>query len=192
MDLNLEPKPENLQKKKQTAVGLAAGACLALIACCFMHSWMSPAGGIEGGLSPLSMKICYRGECESMSNKDLIAKVNEELPKKDRKSPVFWITGYMVLGLSLLGAGALAAAAITIYQGKWITTPMPLPSLALLLVFLDLIVGMVFVATNPTKGTRMQFGVDTGFWLFGVGVVLAIVSAQMLVKFKPVDPDLTF
>jgi hypothetical protein len=53
-----------------------------------------------------------------------------------------------------------------------------------------LISGCVFVATKP--GPAGMVGVGMSFWLFGAGVVMGIVGAQMLAKvIRPPDPEWT-
>ena len=167
MDLDLNPKPENPQQKKMIAMGIAIAAALAITTTLFTHRWLAAGGGLDAGFGLMSLKVCDPGgECQSQSNKELIDQYNATAGRfgrgDDKKGPGFWLAGYATL---VTGA------------------------LAVIFLFLALIAGCVFVATNPSRGTTLQLGVGWSFWVFGVGVVGGIVGAQLLAKFKPVEHD---
>lgn len=109
------------------------------------------------------------------------------LPEKEKRSPVFWITGYVILIGGLASVVFLGISVALVAKGKFYLGKVAPMSLALLALFLSLIAGGVFMATNPTRGTALQLGTGWGFVAFGAGVVLGIVGAQMLTKFKPAD-----
>jgi amino acid transporter len=189
-ELNLEPVPEDPVKKRRIAVGVAAAAVVALAISLFGGHWLAPADPLQGGMGLRGYKICFNDSCESRGNKELIDDWNES-NRSDKKSPVFWVAGYVTLGAIVLAIALLGAAALLVSRGRFYLGRSLAPTgLALLLLFVALIAGMIFVATNPTKGTAIQLGVGWTFWLFGVGVVTGIVGAQMLNKFKPADFNL--
>jgi hypothetical protein len=188
MALNLEPVPENPAQKKLIATIVAGAAILALALTLFTHRWLKAGGDLDAGVGLFGVKICPPdGDCETMSNKEMIEKYNESADTfgHEKKSPVWWLAGYATFGMILLSIGALIAAIVLVHNGKFFLGSMAPTSISLLLLFLTLIVGMIFVATNPTKGEAMQLGVGWTFWIFGVGVVGGIVGSQMLNKFKP-------
>ncbi len=117
------------------------------------------------------------------------------------KSSIGWLTGWITLVLIGLAVLSLGAAVVLVAQGKFFLGPIAPTSWAILCLFLALIAGCIFVASNPTRGENLdllfmfkydasfQLGVGWSFWVFGVGVVLGIVGTQMLVKFKPAPID---
>lgn len=187
MGLNLEPVPENPAKKRQIAFGVTGAACLLILVALFTKSWLRPADPLEGGMGVRSYEVCFGDDCESGTNKGLIEKFNQMLPEKEKRSPVFWIVGYVILISGLASVAFLAIAAALVAKGKFYLGKVAPMSVALLFLFLALIAGGVFMATNPTRGTALQLGTGWGFAVFGAGVVLGIVAAQMLTKFKPAD-----
>lgn len=189
MGLNLEPVPEDPAKKRMIAFVVTGVACVAILVALFTKGWLAPADPLEGGMGLRSWEICYEGECEGQTNKALIDELNERASDSDKKSPVFWVMGYATILLGLISVGLLAAGAVLVHKGRFYLGSIAPPSLALLTLFLALITAMIFVATNPTKGTGMQLGAGWSFWTFGVGVVGGIVGAQMLMKFKPAPGD---
>jgi len=199
-DLNLEPVPENPAKKKQIAFIVAAVAILAIGATLFSHNWLSAGGEIEGGLGLRGYEICFMGQCQSQSNKALIDDFNEGEKRKaemlggkaDTKSPAFWIAGYLTLVAGFGTILSLGLAIAMVAQGKWWAKPMPPTSAAFLFLFLGLAGAVVFLVTNPTSGTAFQLGTGWAFWVFGLGTVVGIAATQMLAKFKPAEPELTY
>lgn len=198
MGLNLEPVPENPAKKKMIAYVTTGVACVLLLAALFSGRWLAAGGGIDGGMGLRSLEVCMGGECESMTNKELIDKHNEQVKemkemgyggKAEEKSAIFWIAGYLTLVCGLLSVLALAASAAMVAKDKFVTKPMAPTSAALLFLFIGLLGAVLFLVTNPTRGMAFQLGTGWGFWVFGVASIAGIAAAQMLVKFKPADPD---
>jgi hypothetical protein len=191
MGLNLEPVPENPVKKKQIALAVTAAAVLMLAVALFTKSWLAPADPLGGGMGLRSYHITFKGETVGEgTNKALIASHNERARKSDKKGPAFWIAGYGTLIVGLLAIAALTTAGVLVARGGFFLGPIAPSSVALLTLFLVLVLGAVFLATNPTRGTNFQLGASWSFWLFGAGVVTGIVAAQLLNKFKPADPEL--
>lgn len=195
-DLNLEPVPENPAKKKQIAFAVAGAAVLALVLTLFSHSWLRAGGGIDAGFGLRSMNVCMGGECESQTNKKIIDEHNknaEEMReagfgKVETKSALFWIAGYLT-GFAAVGAiVCLILSVVMVAKGQFWLKPIPPTSGAFLFLFIGLLGAVVFLVTNPTKGTGMQFGTGWAFWVFGIGTVTGIVASQLLVKFKPAEP----
>jgi hypothetical protein len=116
-----------------------------------------------------------------------------KLPEK--KSMVGWLTGWITMILLGLSVISLGAAVIQVAQGKFFVGPIAPTSWSILCLFLSLIVGCIFVASNPTRGENLdvllgyQLGVGWSFWLFGAGVVLGIAGTIQLTKFKPAPVD---
>ncbi len=118
-------------------------------------------------------------------------------PRKlpETKSMASWLTGWITMVLIGLAVLSMITAVVLVAQGKFFLGPLAPTSWAILFLFLALILGCIFVASNPTRGERLdvllgyQLGVGWSFWVFGVGVVLGIAGTQMLVKFKPAPID---
>jgi hypothetical protein len=85
--------------------------------------------------------------------------------------------------------GLLVAAGLA-YARKTPDLRIAPTTIALLGGMLALISGCVFVATKP--GPAGMVGVGSSFWLFGVGCVVGIVSAQLLARVnRPPDTEWT-
>jgi hypothetical protein len=206
MGLNLEPVPENPVKKRQIAMMVAVAAIVALGLAAFSKSWLrAEKGSSRVAMGLIRAELCDRGACNTMSDREFVKSIiNDQIDRLKeigvpgvpaKRSPASWIAGWITLVLVVLAAGSLLAAVILIAQGKFFLGPFAPTSLALLLLFLSLIAGCVFVATNPTTGKDMQemlpfrLGVGWSFWVFGAGVVAGIAGSQLLAKFKPAEPD---
>lgn len=195
-DLNLEPVPENPAKKKQIAFAVAVAAILAIGATLISHSWLRAGGGIDAGFGLRSMKACGGGECMSQTNKAIIDEINknaEEMReagfgKGETKSALFWIGGYVTIIAGLGAIISLVLSVVMVAKGQFWLKPIPPTSAAFLFLFIGLLGAVIFLVTNPTKGTGLQFGTGWAFWVFGVGTVTGIVASQLLVKFKPAEP----
>jgi len=187
-ELNLEPVPEDPVKKRRIALGVTAAAIVTLAITLFARHWLAPADPLQGGMGLRSYEICVHDHCDSTSNKELVQRMNDRPYRLEKKTPVFWIAGYATTALIGLSIVLLGAAAVQVGRGRFYLPGRIAPTgLAFLSLFLTLICGMIFVATNATKGEAIQLGVGWTFWTFGAAVVGGIVGAQMLNKFKPSD-----
>ena len=191
MELNLEPKPENPVQKRNIAMALAFISAVMVVVPLFTHAWLRAPEGIDIGFGLMSLKVCEDGACTTIGNKELIDQYNDAAPKSEEKGPMFWLMGYATLGFGLLAAASLIVAGVTLGQGKLMIRPFAPTSTAMVFLFLALVTSCVFVATNPTRGgfQIMTLGVGWAFWVFGIGTVLGIVAAPMIIKFKPVEHD---
>lgn len=198
MGLNLEPVPENPAKKKLQAYIVTGVACVLMLVTLFTNSWLGAGGGVEGGMGLRGYELCMRGDCIDGSNKGLIDEHNARVKemkemgyggKAEEKSSIFWIAGYLTLAFGLLSVIALIASAVMVAKDKFVTRPMAPTSAAMLCLFLGLLGAVLFLVTNPTRGMAFQLGTGWGFFGFGAGSIAGIVAAQLLVKFKPADPD---
>jgi hypothetical protein len=168
---------------------LAGIASFALVAACFSHRWLTNPYLGDMGFSPLSLKACNDGDCESASLFELVDKSREAYFDEARVSMAFPVGG-MVAFVSLLLAvvGLLGAAGFALAK-KPSTLPISPATVAILGIMFGMIAGCVFVATKP--GGTGGVGVGWSFWAFGIGCVAGIVAAQLLAKqIRPPDPDL--
>jgi len=87
------------------------------------------------------------------------------------------------------GAVALTVEVLLVIKDRMPDRISP-TSLALLFLFLALVSGCVFVATNPTAHTSAQAGVGWAFWAFGAAVVGSMIAVFMLARLKRARPDM--
>jgi hypothetical protein len=131
------------------------------------------------------------GTCVSLSTSELNDLIGglDLLNRAKLTSGAFPIAGWIAFGGCLAAAAALAVAWVIALLRRRPELPVSPPSIALVGVFVAMGAGCVFVATKP--GPSGMVGVDLGFWAFGAGTVVAIVSAQLLARvIRPVDRDL--
>jgi hypothetical protein len=107
----------------------------------------------------------------------------------DHASAAFVPAGWAALvllglaGLMLLIAAAIAAT------GRRPQLPVSPCSLAVVALGLDLLCGIVFVATKP--GPSTMIGIGPAFWIFGGGILFGTAAALLLARaIRPLDPDL--
>jgi len=205
--------PETPKKDtRMLALGLSVAAAVCMIYAGFTHRWLANGNKhMEYGFGLRNNFECATTfepsdfqmgepapdakpteECTTRSNAEVVSDF-EELEKTTHEKlassafvPAGWVTLVAILLSSL---GLLAAAALA-----WRTIAKDLPvaptTIALLGGMVGLISGCVFVATKP--GPPGMVGVGLSFWMFGVGVVMGIVGAQMLAKvIRPPDPEWT-
>ncbi|MBA3461333.1 MAG: hypothetical protein H0T46_15325 [Deltaproteobacteria bacterium] len=189
MNLNLDGKP---RENRMLAVGLAVVAAGLLIFAAFSRNWVSRPGP-DIGFGPMGCTNCamFAGaEGGDMSNAEFISLIRELDPVAAKTaSSAFSPMGWATFGLSLLGALGLLGAAFLGFTKSRKPLPIAPSTIALIGAMLSLITACVFVATKP--GGPGFVGVSMGFWLYGIGAVMGIASAQMLAKLtRPEDPDL--
>jgi len=90
-----------------------------------------------------------------------------------------WITA---IALWIAMATLLLSAALVL-RGTMFYRPMSPTTMSLLAQLVALIAGCVFVAQARALGT-----VGPAFWVFGPSIVVGIIAAQQLAKFRPPDP----
>jgi len=163
---------------KVTAIALAAVAAAALMVATFSSYWAIelPSAGI--GLGLRGQTACVGGACETTSYAELAAQPDAEGAFRS----LYWF-GWITTGAAWLGAAMLVVSALLVAVGRMFYRPMTPTTLALLALGVALITGCVFVALARPVGT-----VGWAFWVFGVGVVLGLLAAQRLARFKPGDP----
>ncbi len=189
MNLNLDGKP---RENRMLAVGLAVIAAGMLIFAAFSRHWVSRPGP-DIGFGPMGCANCamFAGaDGGNMSNGEFISLIRELDPAAAKTaSSAFAPMGWATFGLSLLaGLGLLGAAFLGFTRSKK-SLPIAPTTIALLGTMLSLITACVFVATKP--GGPGFVGVSIGFWMYGIGAVMGIASAQMLAKLnRPEDPDI--
>ncbi len=207
-----QPKPAN----HIIAIVLAALAAGALGYACVSKMWLFNPRNMqhfEVGYGLMSMYECSpEGECRSMSNSAFVDEWHKELAdireraKKDPTDPqvqafaaqaneelhvsnAFPAFGLITLVCTAIAALSLLVCAGLVLAGKRILWPVMPTTTAILGIAVGLITGCVFVATKP--GPAGYVGVQLGFFLFGAGVLVGIVSTLMLNKLlRPHDPDL--
>lgn len=185
---------------RQLAMALAAAAAVCMIYAAFTHHWLANGNKhLEFGFGLRSAFSCgtdYGGKttCEWRSNDDVVTEF-KELEKASRSpqklaSSAFVPAGWITLISIILGALGLLAAAGLAFKKLAPDLPIAPTTIGLLGCMVGLISGCVFVATKP--GPPGMVGVGMSFWLFGAGVVMGIVGAQMLAKvIRPPDPEWT-
>ena len=163
-------------KRKSTARILCLIAAAMVILPCVGLDWMrAPARYGDIGMSLTSMEMCGRdfdgdSKCQTMSN--------FEVAKMARSSKAFAYCGIATLVLSVVGGLALAAAGGLAFKDRFIRKPMALTTIALLALCLSLITACIFVGAKPSG----PLSISWPFFMYALGVVLAIAGAQMLAK----------
>jgi hypothetical protein len=189
--------------KKDTrtlATALAAAAAVCMLYAAFTHHWLANGNKhLEFGFGLRSSFACgtdYQNNttCDWRKNADVVDEFRElekssHSPQKLASSafvPAGWITLFAILAGAL---GLLASVGLALKKAAP-DLPVAPTTIGLLGCMVGLISGCVFVATKP--GPAGMVGVGMSFWLFGAGVVMGIVGAQMLAKvIRPPDPEWT-
>ena len=176
------------------SIGLAVLAAGLLIVAALSRHWLANPAMNDLGFGPMGCANCCLPRLEpgcGMSNGAFVDAVRAADPvhSADQTSGAFAPTGWITFGLCLIAALGLLAAAFVAFRNRRPELPIAPASIALLAIIGAMISGCVFVATKP--GRAGFVGVNSGFWAFGIGLVLGIVAAQQLAKvIRPVDPDL--
>jgi hypothetical protein len=188
---------------RMLAIGLAVGAALCLIYAASTQQWLANSSRfVDIGFGLFSNHECTvssswsaRGEVEQTyskgGNAEFIERWRRLGPEAQKlASSAFAPAGKVTFVLIVLAALGLLVAAGLAYARKTPDLPVAPTTIALLAGMLGLISGCVFVATKP--GPAGMVGVGSSFWLFGVGSVIAIVSAQLLARVnRPPDTEWT-
>ena len=118
--------------------------------------------------------------------------VEQALPKPgllDHASAAFVPAGKVAFGLLGIAALALVIAGAIAILGRKPQLPVSPCTIAVVALGLDLLAGLIFVATKP--GPTSMVGVGPAFWVFGGGVLIGTAGALLLARaIRPVDPDL--
>jgi hypothetical protein len=189
--MNLDLNPKSKKDNRMLAIGLAIGAAALLTFAAFSRTWLARPESI--GFGPMGCQMCNLsdGGESGMSNAAFVESMRSTMGDEGvrNSSSAFAPMGWATFGLCLIAALGLLAAAGIAFKKKQPDLAMAPTTAALLALMVSLITGCVFVATKP--GGPGFVGVALGFWAFGIGAVMGIVSAQMLAKInRPVDPDL--
>jgi hypothetical protein len=198
---------ESAPKKdiRKLAMGLAIAAAACMLYAGFTRQWLVNGNqylefgfGLRGNYEcSTSYATDYAGggekkskteDCSSRSNAETVADFKRLDPKLG--SGAFVPTGWITFVAILLAAAGLLAAAAMAATNKVVAAPIAPTTIGLLGGMVALVTGCVFVATKP--GPPGIVGVGLSFWIFGVGTVMGILSAQMLAKqLRPPDPEWT-
>jgi hypothetical protein len=165
-----------IQKRKKTARVVCIVAAVLVLVPCLGLRWIKAPRGIDAGVSLLFVSA---GD-ESESNLNAVDKINEYASDKDKIIGTYAYAGIATLFFAVVAAGALATAGGLAFKDKFIRTPIPLTTVALLALCISLICGCVFLGAIP----HFAFGggVSWPFFLYGTGVVTGLAGAQMLGK----------
>jgi hypothetical protein len=171
-------------KRKKTARVVCIVAAVLVLVPCLGFRWIKAPRGIDAGVSLLFVSA---GD-ESESNLNAVDKINDEVErfnefapsKQDKILGTYAYAGIATLFFAVISAGALATAGGLAFKDKFVRTPIPLTTVALLALCISLICGCVFLGAIPHFG--FGGGVSWPFFLYGVGVVTGLAGAQMLGK----------
>jgi hypothetical protein len=173
--MNTDADALTLKRKKTARVVCIVAAVLVLVPCLGLR-WMKAARGVDAGVS----LVFVSAGGESESNLNAVDMINQYASDKDKIFGTFAYAGIATLFFSVIAAGALATAGGMAFKDKFVRTPVPLTTVALLALLAALICGCVFLGAMP----RFAFGggVSWPFFLFGTGIVSGLAGAQMLAK----------
>ena len=190
MNLNLDGTP---REHRTLAVGLAVIAAGLLIFAAVSRAWMARPAPVDVGFGPMGCSNCaviFGEGAGNMSNGAFVDDYRELFDFNAKNaSNVFAPAGWATFALCLMSALGLLGAAFLGATKQRRPLPIAPATVALLGLMLSLISAFAFVATKP--GGAGFVGISYGFWFYGIGAVMGIVSAQMLAKLtKPVDTEL--
>lgn len=164
-----------VRKRKATArVVCIVAAVLVLIPCLGLKWIKSPKG--SAGIS-----LLFIGDAErSYSNLDFVDEINDGASDEKKILGTYAYAGIATLFFAIVAAAALVGAGALAFKDRFVRTPIPLTTVALLALSLSLITGCIFLGAVP-QGV-MHGGVSWPFFLYGTGIVAGIAGAQMLSK----------
>jgi hypothetical protein len=189
--------PPPTPQSRSTAMILSALAAVFMIYAAFSHRWLANGNKfLEYGIGLRSNFECTTSDtahsCDWHSNEDLVAQMRELEIDSHQKlaSAAFVPAGWVTLVAICFSAMGLLGALYLALRRKSPDLAVAPTTIALLGAMIGLISGCVFVATKP--GPTGMVGVGAGFWLYGAGVVMGIVGAQMMAKvIRPPDQEWT-
>ena len=167
-------------KRKSTARVLCLVAAAMVILPCIGLQWLrAPKRYGDMGMSLTSIEACGESfdgeqECKSMSNFE----VARMMRKAKEGQGAFAYAGLATLILSVVGGLSLAAAGGLAFKDRFIRKPVALTTIGLITLCLALVTACVFVGAKPPG----PLSISWPFFIYAVGVVLAIAGAQMLSK----------
>jgi hypothetical protein len=210
MSLNTDGTPKD---NRMLAIGLAVAAALCLLFAAVSKHWVGRPGGYwisqPVGFGPTGCDNCGAFLLEGggdMTNGKFMTQLREDIVETggfagamyadesfrsvDKlTSKAFAPMGWVTFGLGIVAGISLLVTAFLAFKKQRKDLPVSPASIALLSTMGAMITGMVFVATKPLG--PMGVGVQYGFWIFGTGLVLGIIAAQMLSKLiKPIDEEM--
>ena len=173
--MNTDADALTLKRKKTARVVCIVAAVMVLVPCLGLR-WMK-APRSDAGISLLFVS----GGDRSESNLNIVDMYNDgPRLESDKILGTFAYAGIATLFFAVIAAGALATAGGLAFKDKFVRTPFPLTTVALLALCLSLITGCVFLGSIP-QGI-VGGNVSWPFFLYGTGVVGGIAGAQMLAK----------
>jgi hypothetical protein len=172
--MNTDADALTLARKKTARVVCLVAAVLVLLPC-LGFQWIKGARGARGGVSLVFVSDGH----ESVSNLNAVDQINEYASDKNKIIGTYAYAGIATLFFAVIAAGALAWAGVLAFKDKFIRTPIPLTTVALLALCISLICGCVFLGAMPNL---VSGGVSWPFFLYGVGVVTGLYGAQALGK----------
>jgi hypothetical protein len=168
------------------SIGLALLAAGALAYASLSHTWaIEPVRG-ELGYGLRARQDCSADGCHRTAFTDIAASdiaVESAHRRTAVPSSTLRAFGWVTSIASWIAAGMLIVSSVLVAVGRLFFRPIAATTLALLALIVGMIAGCVFVAQAREIGT-----VGVSFWIFGVAVVIGIVAAQRLARFKPGDP----
>lgn len=192
--MNTDPDALTAQRKKTARVVCLVAAVIVLLPCLGMH-WVRAPRGADAGISLLFVE----GGGERRANLDIIDDYNAQVERARlwvdmsdpddrrmaRKLPdkilgTFAYAGIATIFFAVIAAGALIGAGVLAFKDRFIRTPIPLTTVALLALTLSLVCGCVFLGSIPNG--IVGGGVGWPFFLYGVGVIAGLAGSQMLAK----------
>lgn len=177
--MNADANQLALKRKSTARVLCLIAAAMVILPCIGLHWLRAPKRYGDMGMSLLSVEACGQGfdgeeHCESKSNFE-IARV---MRKAKEGKGAFAYAGLATLILSIVGGLAIAAAGGLAFKDRFVRKPIALTTVGLLALCFALVTACVFVGAKPSG----PLGISWPFFIYAVGVVLAIAGAQMLSK----------
>jgi hypothetical protein len=167
--------PTRTIKIRSILLALVSAAGLAYAS--FAHSWaIDPIADRMGGVLQYGLRArqdCAGADCQVRAFTEMVA------PPSSTLRAFGWVTSIACWSAAV----TLLLSALLVAVNRLVVRPMAPTTVALLSLLVGMIGGCVFVAQARAIGT-----VGWTFWVFGIAVVLGIIAAQGLARFKPGDP----
>ncbi len=171
------------------AVALCLVAATLLAAACLSKRWLGNGSGADSlSYGIIRHTECIAGACATRGNDQAPDALRLRHPP-EQIDRVFPLAGWTTLGASALAIAGLVVCALLGLLNRRLALPIAPSSLALLGLLVAMIGGAVFIATKP--GALGRVGVDWGFVVFSVAIVIGLAAAQRIAKqIRPVDPEM--